>query len=103
MMAATSATPSTVRANCSTTRIDTPVARDLGDDAVQLLDDERRQAHRQLVEQQHGRIGREATGHREHLLLAARHRAGQLAAAFLESGELRVGDRLDVRRALRPA
>ena len=42
---------------------------------VQLLDDQRRQAHRQLVEQQHRRVGRQAPGQGEHLLLAARQRA----------------------------
>ena len=39
-------------ANCSTTRIVDAFLRQLRDDLVELLDDERREAHRQLVEQQ---------------------------------------------------
>ena len=96
MIAATSATPRTVRANCSTTRIDTPSAGDVGDELVQLLDDERGQAHRQLVEQQQRRVGGEGAGHRQHLLLAARQRAGELADALAQPGEAGEGPVLDV-------
>ena len=59
---------------------------------VQLLDDDRRQAHRELVDQEHRGIGGERAGHREHLLLAARERAGGLACRrSFEPGELREG------------
>ena len=51
---------------------------------VELVDDQRRQAHRQLVDEQHARVGAEAAGQGEHLLLAARQRAGQLRAPLLE-------------------
>ena len=44
-------------------------------DVVELLDDERREPHRQLVEQQHLRVGAERARDREHLLLATRQRA----------------------------
>ena len=81
MITASSATPRTVCANCSTTRIDTPSLRDVRDDLVQLLDDDRRQPHRQLVEQEQRRVGREPARHREHLLLAARQRARELRCA----------------------
>ena len=99
MIAARSATPSTVRANCSTTRIDTPLCGDLGDDLVELLDDQRGQAHRQLVEEQQRRVDGEAAGHRQHLLLAAGHRAGQLVAALPEAGEAGEGLLLDLASA----
>ena len=38
------------------------------------------------------RIGRQGARHREHLLLAARQRSGELAPALAEPGEARVGD-----------
>ena len=55
--------------------------------AVEPLDRQRGQAHRQLVEHQHRRVGGQAAGQRQHLLLAARQRAGQLAAPVAELGE----------------
>jgi ABC-type Fe3+/spermidine/putrescine transport system ATPase subunit len=51
---------------------------DLGDDLVELLDDDRRQPHRQLVEQQQGRVDGQASRKRQHLLLAARQGPRQL-------------------------
>ena len=54
------------------------LAGDAGHDVVELADDERGQAHRQLVEEQQAGVGGQAAGHGEHLLLAARQRAGQL-------------------------
>ena len=66
-------------------------AGDLGDGLVELADDERRQAHRQLVDEEHGRVGAEAAGQGEHLLLAARQRAGQLRAGAPAAGEQREG------------
>jgi hypothetical protein len=44
---------------------------DLGHLLVEPPDDQRGQAHGQLVEQQHGRVGGQAPGQGEHLLLAA--------------------------------
>src|SRR5689334_23984625 len=49
---------------------------------VQLLDDDRREAHRQFVDEQHRRVGGECPRHRQHLLLAARQRAGGLLASL---------------------
>ena len=66
---------------------------DVGHEAVQLLHDERGEPHRQLVEQQDGRVGAEGAGHRQHLLLAARHGAGDLPDALLQPGELGEGPR----------
>ena len=60
---------------------------DLRHDLVELLDDDRRQSHRQLVEDQQRRIGGQATGHGEHLLLAAGQRPGDLGAPLLQPGE----------------
>ena len=73
------------------------VGGDLADGVVELVDDQRRQPHRQLVEQQQGRVGGQRPRHREHLLLAARQRAGQLAAPLeqpREVGERRLEHRL---------
>ena len=53
---------------------------------VELLDDQRREPHRQLVEQQQRRIGRERTGEREHLLLAARTGGRPAAIGVREAG-----------------
>ena len=64
-----------------------PLAGDRADDLVEVLDDERREAHRELVEQQHLRVGRHGAGHREHLLLAARQRARELLAPLSEARE----------------
>jgi hypothetical protein len=64
-------------------------SREVGDALVELFDDERCEAHRQLVEQQHRRVGGDRTGHREHLLLASRQRPGELVPSLAEAGELR--------------
>ena len=71
-------------------------ARDVRDDLVQLFDDDRRQPHRQLVEEEQRGVGGEPAGHRQHLLFAARQRAGELAAPFGETREARVRDLLDL-------
>ena len=55
---------------------------DLGDDLVEALDDDRREAHRELVDHEHGRVDDERAGERQHLLLTARQRAGELLAPF---------------------
>ena len=51
---------------------------DVAHQAVELLDDEGGEAHRHLVEEQDGRLGHERPRHRQHSLLAARQRSGQL-------------------------
>ena len=63
---------------CSTSRTD---------DVEDLLDEQRREAHRGLVEQQELRTAHEGTAHGEHLLFAARERAGRLILALLEARE----------------
>ena len=64
-------------------------------DAEQLLDDQRREAERRLVEQHQARAQHHGAADREHLLLAARERAGLLAVALLQAREIAV-DALDV-------
>jgi hypothetical protein len=63
-------------------------------DLPHLLEDKlhqgRRQTGRRLVEQQHRGFGNERARHRDHLPLAARHRADLLAAPFCEAGKERV-------------
>ena len=96
MTAAVSATSSTAAANCSTTRMVTPVGRDGADGLVQLVDDQRRQTHRQLVEQQHARVAGDGPGDGQHLLLAAGHRAGHLGAPLGQAREVRERPLLDL-------
>ena len=50
---------------------------------VELFDDEGRQPHRKLVQQEQPRAGRHGTGQGQHLLFAARQRPGMLVTAFL--------------------
>ena len=57
---------------------------------AKLVDDRRREAQRELVDQQQARRAHEAAGDRAHLLLAARKRAGVLVAALGEDREHRV-------------
>ena len=66
-----------------------------------LVDDRRRQAHRGLVEHQHARLGHQGAADGQHLLLAAAHQAGHLAAPFLQAREQVVDPRDQV--ALRAA
>src|SRR3954447_2150393 len=56
---------------------------------VQLVDDDRCEAHGKLVDEEQRGFGRERPGHGKHLLLAARHGARGLLAAFAETRELR--------------
>src|SRR3954453_18667286 len=72
-----------------------PLLVDLADDLVDLVDDHGRQPERRLVEQQQARAGHQRPAHREHLLLAAGHRAALLLLALLEAREERV-DAVDV-------
>ncbi len=79
-----------------------PLRRDqLADDLVELVDDDRGQAHGELVEQQDLRVGRQRPGHGEHPLLAARQRARQLLAPVGQRGEALEGLLLHL-RALEP-
>ena len=59
-------------------------------DAEQLLHDERREAEGGLVQQHELGPQHERARHREHLLLAARERAGLLRAPLLEAREVAV-------------
>ena len=65
------------------------LAVDLGDRLVDPLDEDRRDSHRGLVEQQQLRVGHQGAADREHLLLAAGHRSALLALALLQAREQR--------------
>src|SRR5689334_5893959 len=54
----------------------------LAHDAEDILDDDRRQAEGRLVEHHEAGRAHEAAADRQHLLLAARERAGELALAL---------------------
>src|SRR6185437_178304 len=62
---------------------------DLADHFEDLLDDQRRQAERGLVEQEKPRPAHQGTGDRQHLLLAAGKRAAALHLAALQEGKKR--------------
>ena len=62
-----------------------------------LVDEDRRQAHRRLVHEQDLGVGHQGPAHGQHLLLAAAEGAGDLALALLEAREHREG-LLDARR-----
>src|SRR5690348_15272216 len=64
-----------------------PGAIDLADGLVDPVNQDRGDPERRLVEHQQLRPGHQRTADREHLLLAAGHRAGHLALTFLEPGE----------------
>ena len=57
------------------------------DDLEVSLDEDRGEAHRGLVHEQEPGAGHERPPHRQHLLLAARERAGELRAALVEERE----------------
>ena len=69
--------------------------------AEHLLHDHRRQAGGRLVEQQQPRLRHQRAADRAHLLLAARHGAGELAAALAQAGE-QVVDEIEALAELRP-
>ena len=62
-----------------------------GEALVELVDDDRRQPERQLVGDEDLRHLDQHPGQRQHALLAARQRAGRLAAALAEPREQLVG------------
>ena len=64
------------------------------DRAADLGDDERREAFGGLVHQQHARVAHQRAADREHLLLAARERAGGLGVPFVQARE-QLEDTLD--------
>ena len=57
------------------------------DQREHLLDEDRRQAERRFVEDEQARLGHQAAADRQHLLLAAAHRAGPLALALGKARE----------------
>jgi len=64
-----------------------PLGLQARDGAADLGDDERREALGRLVHQEHARISHQPAPDGEHLLLAARERAGVLIRALLQSLE----------------
>ena len=72
------------------------------DQREQLLDQQRRQAERRLVEDQELRLGHQSAADRQHLLLAARQRAGALALPLGEPREDREHAAAVVPRRARP-
>jgi hypothetical protein len=63
------------------------VGGDLADGVEEGLDDEGRQPHAHLVDQQDLRLLDQGTGHGQHLLLAAGEGAGREVPALLQGGE----------------
>jgi hypothetical protein len=59
------------------------------DRARDLLHQQRREPHRRLVHEDDARLRHQASGDRQHLLLAARKRARKLAAPFTQDRETR--------------
>ncbi len=74
---------------CSDSRIDRPVFLQLDDGVGHLLDDQRRDAFRGLVEQHQQRIAHQRARDREHLLFAAAHPAARPVGHFGEIGKQR--------------
>ena len=72
---------------CSTSRMVTPSRVDLVDGAEDLLHEQRGQAEGGLVEQQQPRPGHQRAGDGQHLLLAARERAGRLLPRSFRRGK----------------
>src|SRR5262249_39650197 len=60
---------------------------DAPDERHHLVDEPRRQTERRLVQHEQSRPPDQRTRERDHLLLAAAHRAGELAAALAQAGE----------------
>ena len=77
------------------------LAVELADQREHLLDQQRRQAQRGLVEDQQARLGHHAAPDRQHLLLAARQRAGRLRHALAQPREGRE-DALEIAGAVGP-
>ncbi len=73
-----------------------PLAGQGPDQLVELVDDQRGQAHGKLVEQQDLGPGHQRPGDGQHLLLAPGQGPGHLLAALLQTGERGEGLLLDV-------
>ena len=85
--------------SCSTSSTVSPLARICGIVRVDALDDHRRQAEGQLVEQQHARVGDQRPADGDRLLLAARQLRRALGPAVPHPAEQLV-DALDRPRSL---
>ena len=59
-----------------------------GDNAENVLDHQRRQAHRRLIEDQQARLAEQGAVERQQLLFATGEQPGQLVLAFGERGKL---------------
>ena len=81
------ATVSATLTDCSTSTTVVPCAWISVDDVQQLLDDQRRESERQLVDHQQLRLRDERLREREHLLLAAGQAPGLLVEALAEDRE----------------
>ena len=96
------AASSAISAFCSTSRIGVPCALISRDDLEDLLDEDRREPHRRLVEQQQLRAAPSARGPiAHHLLLAAGHRPRLLLLPLGEPRE-EVEDAVHVLLEVRP-
>src|SRR5437660_882332 len=67
---------------------DLVVAVDLAEDSEQVAHDQGRQSERGFVQQHQPRPQHQRARHRQHLLLAARQRAGLLGVALLQHREM---------------
>ena len=89
MKTARSASVSATFTDCSTTTTVMPAGVEPAHDVAQRGDDHRREAQRQLVDQQHLGSQQQRRGERELLLLAAGQVAGELVAALGQDREQR--------------
>src|SRR6266511_2361682 len=64
-----------------------PLRVDLADDLEDPLDEDRREPHRRLVQQEELRVGHQRAADRHHLLLAARERPGALGLPLGQARE----------------
>ena len=64
-----------------------PSGRELREEREDVVDDDRRQPHRRLVDQHDARVRHVGTRDGEHLLLAAAQRAGDLSSRVPEHRE----------------
>ena len=72
-------------ANCSIRSTPTPFAATASSVGHEPLDDDRREAERELVDEHDARAGDERLGEHDHLLLAARERARRCAVQRVSS------------------
>ena len=79
--------PRATASDCSTTTIACPASRSAPSDVEQPLHHERREAERELVDQQQARLEQERAPERDHLLLTARERRRVLLPVRGQRGE----------------